>query len=235
MRERQQFEDLRVVVKHLLEMRHMPFGVGRIAREAAAEMIVDAAGAQRVEEFAHRVAKTRIAAAERLVLQRKRKIGAFGNFGARPMPPLTGSRMRSSASEARVRSSGAERAAGARRGEFAQMRRRARALFEQRARFVRQARRRRRAPGGTKGGPSAAPGANRCRRRTARPRASGTSSAASRPVRPSHAARSCSDGRCRAAPRDRLSRRRNRAFISFAVSGSSKDSCAITWHQWHAA
>ena len=25
------------------------------------------------------------------------------------------------------------------------------------------------------------------------------------------------------------------AFISAAVSGSSKDSCAMTWHQWQAA
>ena len=26
----------------------------------------------------------------------------------------------------------------------------------------------------------------------------------------------------------------NRSFISAATSGSSKDSCAITWHQWQA-
>ena len=25
-----------------------------------------------------------------------------------------------------------------------------------------------------------------------------------------------------------------RSFMSAAVSSSSKDSCAITWHQWHA-
>ena len=25
-----------------------------------------------------------------------------------------------------------------------------------------------------------------------------------------------------------------RSFISAAISGSSKDSCSITWHQWHA-
>ena len=42
---REQFEDLRVVVEHLLEMRHAPFAVGRVAGEAAAEMVVDAAGA----------------------------------------------------------------------------------------------------------------------------------------------------------------------------------------------
>ena len=49
MRDRQQFEQLRVVVEHLLEMRHQPALVDRIAREAAAEMIVDAALADVVE------------------------------------------------------------------------------------------------------------------------------------------------------------------------------------------
>ena len=36
--------ELRVVVEHLLEMRHEPFGVHGIAREAAAELVVNAAG-----------------------------------------------------------------------------------------------------------------------------------------------------------------------------------------------
>ena len=27
----------------------------------------------------------------------------------------------------------------------------------------------------------------------------------------------------------------NRSFISAAVSGSSNNSCAMTWHQWQAA
>ncbi len=46
---REQLEKLRVVVEHLLEMRHEPAFVDRIAREAAAEMIVDAALADMVE------------------------------------------------------------------------------------------------------------------------------------------------------------------------------------------
>ena len=41
--EREQFEKLRIVVEHLLEMRHQPALIDGIAREAAAEMIVDAA------------------------------------------------------------------------------------------------------------------------------------------------------------------------------------------------
>ena len=49
MRERQQFEQLRIVVEHLLEMRHQPALVDRVAREAAAEMIVDAALADALE------------------------------------------------------------------------------------------------------------------------------------------------------------------------------------------
>ena len=38
-----QVDELRVVVQHLLEMRHQPALVDAVAREAAAEMIVDAA------------------------------------------------------------------------------------------------------------------------------------------------------------------------------------------------
>ena len=40
---RQQFEKLRVVVEHLLEVRHEPSLVDRVAREAASELVVDAA------------------------------------------------------------------------------------------------------------------------------------------------------------------------------------------------
>ncbi len=49
MRERQELEELGVVVEHLLEMRHQPALVDRIAREAAAEVIVDAALRHAVE------------------------------------------------------------------------------------------------------------------------------------------------------------------------------------------
>src|SRR5207247_2690435 len=49
MRERDQFQELGVIVEHLLEMRREPALVDRIAREAAAEMIVDAALADALE------------------------------------------------------------------------------------------------------------------------------------------------------------------------------------------
>ena len=39
----QQFEELTVVIKHLFKMRREPFGIGRITREATAEVVVDAA------------------------------------------------------------------------------------------------------------------------------------------------------------------------------------------------
>ena len=49
MRDRQQFQELGVVVEHLLEMRHEPALVDRIARETAAEMIVNPALADMVQ------------------------------------------------------------------------------------------------------------------------------------------------------------------------------------------
>ena len=51
--ERQQFEQLGVVVEHLLEMRHQPFLVHGIARETSAEMIVNPAFAHSFERMFH--------------------------------------------------------------------------------------------------------------------------------------------------------------------------------------
>jgi hypothetical protein len=42
-RQRQQLQQLRVVVQHLLEVRHQPDRVGGVACIAAAQVIVDAA------------------------------------------------------------------------------------------------------------------------------------------------------------------------------------------------
>ena len=91
MRERQELEQLRIVVEHLLEMRHQPALVDGIARETAAEMIVDAALADALQrELDH----ARSSARRRCVHRRARGIraaSAFGNFGAPRMPPCTGS------------------------------------------------------------------------------------------------------------------------------------------------
>ena len=53
MRERQKLQQLCVVVEHLLEVRHQPAFIGRVAREAAAEVIVDAALADMRERQQH--------------------------------------------------------------------------------------------------------------------------------------------------------------------------------------
>ena len=60
-------------------MRHEPFGVGRIARVAAAEMIIDTARVQGHEQAADRLAELRVAAAEHLVPEEAedRRVGEF--------------------------------------------------------------------------------------------------------------------------------------------------------------
>jgi len=60
-------------------MRHMPFGVRRIARETAAEMIVNAALAQSVQQAPHRIARRGVAAAKIFVPQEAedRRVGKF--------------------------------------------------------------------------------------------------------------------------------------------------------------
>ncbi len=75
----EELEDLRVVVQHLLEMRHEPHGVGGIAGVAAAQMIIDAAGVHRLEERASGIAEPRVAATEHLVPEEAedRRVGEF--------------------------------------------------------------------------------------------------------------------------------------------------------------
>ena len=48
-----QLRQLRVVIKHLLEMRHQPFGIHRVAGEAAAQLIVNAPGGHSVAGVQH--------------------------------------------------------------------------------------------------------------------------------------------------------------------------------------
>src|SRR5690606_22878551 len=61
--EREQFEELRVVVEHLLEMRHEPALVDGVAREAAAEVVIDAALGHARERELHGVEIALIAGA----------------------------------------------------------------------------------------------------------------------------------------------------------------------------
>ena len=62
--QRQQLQQLRVVVQHLLEMRHQPALVDRIAREAAAEMVVDAALAHALERVLDGLEEALVAGAQ---------------------------------------------------------------------------------------------------------------------------------------------------------------------------
>src|SRR5580704_12751779 len=62
--ERQKLEELGIVVKHLLEMRHQPFLIDRIAREAAAQMVVDAALAHALKRELDQLEKARVAGAQ---------------------------------------------------------------------------------------------------------------------------------------------------------------------------
>ena len=128
-REREQFEDLRVVVKHLFEMRHMPFGVGRIARKTAAEMIVDAARAQRIEQRADRVAHARIAAAKKFVVEETedRRVGKFRRAADAAVDGIEDAQQRLADLREIVRR---EVAAGQGRRLFGEMRHQPRALLQ---------------------------------------------------------------------------------------------------------
>ena len=91
MRQRQQLEELRIVVEHLLEMRHQPALVDRVAREAAAEMIVDAALADALERDARPPRSSVARRCAALPATEIRAASHCGNFGAPRMPPCTGS------------------------------------------------------------------------------------------------------------------------------------------------
>ena len=74
--------ELRLVVQHLLEMRHQPFGVGGIAVESATDLIVDAARLHRVELPARHLQRRRAAigiarpvAREEIEVRDRRELG----------------------------------------------------------------------------------------------------------------------------------------------------------------
>src|SRR4029079_1272255 len=62
--QRQQFQKLSVVVEHFLEMRHQPALVDRIARETAAEVVVNAALADALQRVFDQLEKPFVAAAQ---------------------------------------------------------------------------------------------------------------------------------------------------------------------------
>ena len=105
---------LGVVVEHLLEVRHQPVGVGRVAVEAAAQLVVDAAGGHRVERPAgHRraAASSPVAACRR---SRNSIVIGCGNLGAPPQPPLRRVERRARAADGAASSSRGRSAPGRR-------------------------------------------------------------------------------------------------------------------------
>ena len=75
-----------VVVQHLLEVRHEPVRVGAVAREAAAELVVDAAVGHGVEGSGDHRERGLVARAAPGSEQELERHGG-GNFGAPPNPP----------------------------------------------------------------------------------------------------------------------------------------------------
>ena len=158
-------DEERVVVEHLLEVRHEPLRVDRVAVEAAADEVVHPAGRHPVEREPHRV--ERAPPQEELEHRRGREL--------RRVPEAAPARVE-------LRDQAALRLGEQRLGErlarrlasrpTAAARRRAPPPAPRRPPAARGTRRRpRAAPAGTRAARAAAPAGSRCRRRTARRRA----------------------------------------------------------------
>ena len=84
--------DLRLVVEHLLEVGHEPFRVHRVAVEAAAHMVVDAApchAAQRLRDHARRLDPGLAGEAlERRAAQEELEVGRPGKLGRAAEAPV---------------------------------------------------------------------------------------------------------------------------------------------------
>ena len=99
-------------------MRHQPERVDRVAGEAAAQMIVDAALADVDQRVADRMTQRRRRRWRAPARQSRSRIGACGNLGAPPSPPWIVSNACTSRSAVRARKPGASAgpASGSRRG-----------------------------------------------------------------------------------------------------------------------
>ena len=93
-----------VVVEHLLEVGDEPAGVDRVAGEAAAELVVDAAGHHRVERSLHDRGLV-VLLTSRAGASSSSSAEAGGNLGAPPKPPRSGRRLRAAAPTASSSSS----------------------------------------------------------------------------------------------------------------------------------
>ena len=77
----------RVVVEHFLEMGREPALVGRIAGEAAAQVIVDPTAGHLVERMTHDMKRLVVLGAQVVPQQNTRRSIGWGNLGALPNPP----------------------------------------------------------------------------------------------------------------------------------------------------
>ena len=85
-----QADEQRVVVEHLLEVRHQPHPIDGVAGEAAAEVVVDPAGRHGVEREGR--ARSSACRSPRLAAMASASMAiGCGNFGAPPRPPCSGS------------------------------------------------------------------------------------------------------------------------------------------------
>ena len=82
-----QLRQLRVVIEHLLEMRHQPFRIHRVAGEAAAQVIVDAARRHAVAGVQHHADGVRVAEA-RGVAQQELRLAGLGELGRAAEPAV---------------------------------------------------------------------------------------------------------------------------------------------------
>ena len=186
-----------VVVEHLLEVRHEPAVVDRVAVEAAAEQVVHAAGRHLVEGLRGPCRAPRAGAGTRA----RARSGTSAPGPSRRRPARTSPRGSAPRRRGSSRSAGRSRAAAPPNGAPLPPAgsRRARRRHAGRA----KPRRSSRAAGGSSAGRASARAGSRCRRRTAPRPASGRRSSASRRGRRAPRPPPCRPRRGRGAPRDR--------------------------------
>ena len=200
-------DELRLVVEHLLEVRHAPVRVHRVAVEPAADVVAHAAGGHGPQRPQRHVAGGRRGRSARTRAAGSSSSAGRGNFGAPPNPPRRLSNAASNSSYGRREGLGAGHVgltAAARAGEAADARRQpgrrlhhvVAVLLPCAADLLEHRREARPAV-------PARPAGSTCRRRRAGDRASATRSSASRPTRSWPARTACRPGPRPGAPRDR--------------------------------
>ena len=87
-----ELRQLRVVVEHLLEVRHEPFGIHGVAGEAAAELVVNAARGHAVAGVQHHAHGFVVAEAPGVAQQKRGWLG-WGNWARRRSRRAAGRRL----------------------------------------------------------------------------------------------------------------------------------------------